>query len=45
MVYYLNKKNRKMDQDMAQAETESGGIEKTASVGVEHTSSSFRYML
>jgi hypothetical protein len=45
MVYYLNQKNRKMDRDMAQAETEGGGIEKTTSVGVEHTSSSFRYML
>jgi hypothetical protein len=45
MVYYLNQKNRKMDQDMAQSETEGGGMEKTTSVGIEHTSSSFRYML
>jgi hypothetical protein len=45
MVYYLGQKNRKMDRESAQSEAEGGGMEKMASVGVEHTSSSFRYML
>jgi hypothetical protein len=44
-MYYLGPKNRKMDQDMTQAEAGNDGMEKKASLEVEQTSSSFRYML
>jgi hypothetical protein len=45
MVYYLGQKNRKMDREAAMLAGNMDGQEKMSSVGIEHTSSSFRYML
>lgn len=45
MVYYLGEKNRKMDREAGMSVGDMSGKEKMSSVGIEHTSSSFRYML